>query len=170
VTIPFGTGLVGCGNRTEAKRAARSQGRTSISRPNNSGLLDRSCNRSSGSVRRRLPKNPIGALRSWHRRTPYRTLWSWVFTSPQSRGKNPDRGQQLLRHHIRPVAHKRGITNRIGWNTFRRTYSTLLRVLGAELKVMLELMRHSTIRVTLDTYTQAGEACCTNRIGLAFHQ
>jgi len=33
--------------------------------------------------------------------------------------------------------------------------STLLRATGAELKVMQELMRHSTIRVTLDTYTQA---------------
>jgi integrase len=43
----------------------------------------------------------------------------------------------------------------IGWHTFRRTYSTLLRATGAELKVMQELMRHSTIRVTLDTYTQA---------------
>jgi hypothetical protein len=32
-----------------------------------------------------------------------------------------------------------------------RTYSTLLRATGAELKVMQELMRHSTIRVTLDT-------------------
>jgi hypothetical protein len=31
----------------------------------------------------------------------------------------------------------------------------LLRATGAELKVMQELMRHSTIRVTLDTYTQA---------------
>ena len=46
-------------------------------------------------------------------------------------------------------------TKRIGWHTFRRTYSTLLRATGAELKVMQELMRHSTIRVTLDTYTQA---------------
>ena len=36
-----------------------------------------------------------------------------------------------------------------------RTYSTLLRATGAELKVMQELMRHSTVRVTLDTYTQA---------------
>jgi integrase len=36
-----------------------------------------------------------------------------------------------------------------------RTYSALLRANGAELKVMQELMRHSTIRVTLDTYTQA---------------
>jgi integrase len=48
-----------------------------------------------------------------------------------------------------------GIAKRIGWHTFRRTYSTLLRATGAELKVMQELMRHSTIRVTLDTYTQA---------------
>jgi integrase len=39
--------------------------------------------------------------------------------------------------------------------TFRHTYSTLLRSTGAELKIMQELLRHSTIRVTLDTYTQA---------------
>ena len=97
----------------------------------------------------------MSALRSWHRRTPYRRLESWVFASPQNRGKNPYWGQQLLRHHIRPVANKLGITKRIGWHTFRRTYSTLLRATGAELKVMQELMRHSTIRVTLDTYTQA---------------
>jgi site-specific recombinase XerD len=56
---------------------------------------------------------------------------------------------------IRPIAQGLGITKRIGWHTFRRTYSTLLRATGAEFKVMLELMRHSTIRVTLDTYTQA---------------
>jgi site-specific recombinase XerD len=72
-----------------------------------------------------------------------------------SENKNPYWGQQLLRHHIRPVAQELGITKRIGWHTFRRTYSTLLRATGAELKVMQELMRHSTIRVTLDTYTQA---------------
>ncbi len=97
----------------------------------------------------------ISSLRSWNRRTPYRTPESWVFASPQNRGKNPYWGQQLLRHHIRPVVKKLGITKRIGWHTFRRTYSTLLRATGAELKVMQELMRHSTIRVTLDTYTQA---------------
>jgi site-specific recombinase XerD len=41
------------------------------------------------------------------------------------------------------------------WHTFRHTYSTLLWAVGADLKVMQELLRHSTIRVTLDTYTQA---------------
>jgi site-specific recombinase XerD len=48
-----------------------------------------------------------------------------------------------------------GITKRIGRHTFRRTYSTLLRATGAEFKVMQALIRHSTIRVNLDTYTQA---------------
>lgn len=60
-----------------------------------------------------------------------------------------------MKHHIRPAARKLGITKRIGWHTFRHTYSTLLRSTGAELKIMQELLRHSTIRVTLDTYTQA---------------
>jgi len=35
------------------------------------------------------------------------------------------------------------------------TLSRLLRSTGAELKIMQELLRHSTIRLTLDTYTQA---------------
>lgn len=60
-----------------------------------------------------------------------------------------------MRRHIRPVARKLGITKRIGWHTFGHMYSTLLRSTGAELKIMQELLRHSTIRVTLDTYTQA---------------
>src|SRR5258706_10720303 len=64
-------------------------------------------------------------------------------------------GQEIMLHHILPVARKLGITKRIGWHTFRHTYSTLLRSTGAELKLMQALLRHSTIRVTLDTHTQA---------------
>jgi integrase len=60
-----------------------------------------------------------------------------------------------MRRHIFPVARTLGINKRVGWHTFRHTYSTLLRPTGAELKIMQELLRHSTIRVTLDTYTQA---------------
>jgi integrase len=43
----------------------------------------------------------------------------------------------------------------LGGTPFRGTYSTLPRAIGAELKFMQELMRHSMIRVTLDTYMQA---------------
>jgi integrase len=63
--------------------------------------------------------------------------------------------QQIIRHHILPVARRLCVNKRIGWHTFRHTYSTLLRSTGAELKIMQELLRHSTIRVTLDTYTKA---------------
>ena len=95
------------------------------------------------------------ALRQWHRQTPYQLPESWVFASPQNQGRRPYLSQQIMQRHIVPVARKLGITKRIGWHTFRHTYSTLLRSTGAELKIMQELLRHSTIRVTLDTYTQA---------------
>jgi site-specific recombinase XerD len=60
-----------------------------------------------------------------------------------------------LRHYIRPGAVKAGITKRIGWHTFRHSYSTLLKASGADIKVMQELLRHASTRVTLDTNTQA---------------
>lgn len=95
------------------------------------------------------------ALCEWHGQTPYQSSESWVFASPAKQGRRPYLAQQIMRRHILPVARKLGITKRIGWHTFRHTYSTLLRSTGAELKIMQELLRHSTIRVTLDTYTQA---------------
>jgi integrase len=97
----------------------------------------------------------VEALREWQSQTPYQSSESWVFASPVSQGRSPYLAQQIMRHHILPVVRKLGITKRLGWHTFRHTYSTLLRSTGAELKIMQELLRHSTIRVTLDTYTQA---------------
>jgi len=48
-----------------------------------------------------------------------------------------------------------GIQKQFGWHTFRHTYSTLLRSVGTEFKVMQELLRHSSLRSTLEVYTQA---------------
>jgi site-specific recombinase XerD len=48
-----------------------------------------------------------------------------------------------------------GITKRIGWHTFRHSYSTLLRANGTDVKVQSELLRHSKIGTTLNLYTQA---------------
>jgi site-specific recombinase XerD len=64
-------------------------------------------------------------------------------------------GQAILRKYIRPVAQRVGIQKRFGWHTFRHSYSTLLRTVGTEFKVMQELLRHSSLRSTLDVYTQA---------------
>jgi site-specific recombinase XerD len=83
--------------------------------------------------------------------------WSddWIFASRLHKGRSPYWGACILRKFIRPVAESLKIQKRIGWHTFRHTYSTLLRSVGAEFKVMQELMRHSTLRTTMDVYTQA---------------
>jgi integrase len=71
------------------------------------------------------------------------------------KGRRPYWGASILRKPIRPVAATLNIPKRIGWHTFRHTYSTLVRSVGAEFKVMQELMRHSTLRTTMDVNTQA---------------
>ncbi len=60
-----------------------------------------------------------------------------------------------MRKHIHPVAKELGIQKRIGWHTFRHSYSTILRSIGTDIKVQQDLLRHSSARVTLDTYTQS---------------
>ena len=94
-------------------------------------------------------------LGEWRYQTPYKSSESWVFASRVNQVRWPYLAQQIMQRHILPVARELRITKRIGWHTLRHTYSTLLRSTGAELKIMQELLRHSTIRVTLDTYTQA---------------
>jgi integrase len=95
------------------------------------------------------------ALQVWREHTRYRAPDDWVFASPETGGRHPYWGQCLLRKFIRPAAARIGITRRIGWHTFRHTYSSLLRATGADIKVVQELLRHASSRVTLDTYTQA---------------
>ena len=58
-------------------------------------------------------------------------------------------------YHIQPVVRKLGIKKRVSWDTFRHTYSTLLKANGEDVKVVQELLRHGSSRITLDVYTQA---------------
>jgi len=60
-----------------------------------------------------------------------------------------------MSHHIQPIAKKLGITKHIGWHTFRRTYSSILKDNGEDVKVVQELLRHASTKVTLDVYAQA---------------
>jgi integrase len=94
-------------------------------------------------------------LTQWRDRCRYREPDDWVFANEYHRGRHPYWGQAILRGIIRPVAERIGIKKWIGWHTFRHTYSTLLRSVGTEFKVMQELMRHSSLRSTIDIYTQA---------------
>jgi integrase len=56
---------------------------------------------------------------------------------------------------IQPAALRAGIKKRVGWHTFRHSYSSLLVANGENVKVVQELMRHASSRFTLDVYSQA---------------
>jgi integrase len=103
-----------------------------------------------------VPIHPLvtEALDKWKSQSAYRQPEDWVFASRHSDGRLPYWGQAILHKYLRPAARELGIEKRFGWHTFRHTYSTLLRSVGTEFKVMQELLRHSTIRSTLDVYTQ----------------
>lgn len=102
-----------------------------------------------------LDSRLAAALKIWRDHTKYSKAEDWVFASPAARGQRPYWGQCLMRTIIRPTAAKVGITQHIGWHTFRHTYSSLLRANKTDIKVTQELLRHASSRVTLDTYTQA---------------
>ena len=104
-----------------------------------------------------VPMHPTlaDALIQWRNRCTYTKPEDWIFASKRYRGRRPYWGQAILRKYIRPAAQRVGIQKRFGWHTFRHTYSTLLRNVGTEFKVMQELLRHSSFRSTLDVYTQA---------------
>ena len=48
-----------------------------------------------------------------------------------------------------------GIPRRTGWHTFRRVLATALHQNGEGVKVIHELLRYSSTRITLDVYAQA---------------
>ena len=99
-------------------------------------------------------------LLEWYRHTPYHAPTDWVFATDSNRagrkrGKQPLWLCTIMGYHIQPAAKKLSIEKRIGWHTFRRTYSTLLKDNGEDVKVVQELLRHSSIKMTLDVYAQA---------------
>jgi integrase len=104
-----------------------------------------------------MPLDPHIAqeLLTWRQSTPYRHVDDWIFASMEADGKFPYWAATLMREYIRPAAEKSGITKHISWHTFRHTFSTLLKANGEDVKVVQELLRHASSKITLDTYAQA---------------
>src|SRR5688572_20644929 len=94
-------------------------------------------------------------LEDWQQQTKYREVDDWVFASPRLHGRYPYWPAMLLTRTIRPAAIRAGIEKRVGWHTFRHTYSTMLVANGENVKVIQELMRHASSRSTLEIYSQA---------------
>jgi len=99
-------------------------------------------------------------LLAWHAVTPYKKPSNYVWATDANRagakrGKQPVWLSTVMRDYIQPMARKLGIQKKMSWHTFRHTFSSILKGNGEDVKVVQELLRHSTSRMTLDTYTQA---------------
>ncbi|MCU1286295.1 MAG: Site-specific recombinase XerD [Acidobacteriales bacterium] len=97
----------------------------------------------------------VAELRAWKKQTLFDHPDDWVFASASMCGKQPYWPENLLRNFVRPAAKSVGITKHIGWHTFRRTFATLLKSNGEDVKVMQELMRHADPRTAMTLYAQA---------------
>jgi integrase len=84
----------------------------------------------------------------------YRSNSDYVFAGESGKPRWPE---TMLADYLKPAAVRAGI-GRIGWHTFRHTYSTLLHSLGTTPAVQKELLRHANVQTTLNVYTQAVSA------------
>jgi integrase len=99
-------------------------------------------------------------LLTWYGTTKYAKPEDYVFATDAARagrrrGKQPLWLAKVMQYHIQPAAKRASIGKNIGWHTFRRTYTTLLQANGEDIKVVQELLRHGSAKVTMDIYAQA---------------
>jgi integrase len=102
-----------------------------------------------------LDELTLAELRLWRAVSRYAAEWDWVFASEAVFGKLPIWSNTSLQKVLKPAAKRAGITKKIGWHTFRHTYSTLLSECGDDVKVVQELMRHAKLSTTMEVYTHA---------------
>ena len=115
-----------------------------------------------GEMKTEASQNPVpmdgalaDALREWSTLTWYRQPDDWVFASRTMLGKQPYWPETLMHCYVRPAAKRLGIRKQIGWHSFRRSFATLLKSNGVDIKTAQELMRHASSRLTLELYAQA---------------
>jgi len=97
----------------------------------------------------------LQTLQDWRKHAIYRNPADWVFASPYMDGEQPYWPETPLRCFVHPAAKRVGISKALGWHSFRRTFATLLKGGGEDVKTVQELMRHASSRLTLDVYAQA---------------
>ena len=95
------------------------------------------------------------ALRLWKMKTIYNRPDDWVYASVPKNGTQPYWPNSIYRVYIKRAAKLVGLKKRIGWHTFRHTFGTILNANGENPKVIQELLRHATLKVTMDVYVQA---------------
>ncbi len=104
-----------------------------------------------------IDDNIVHALLAWRQESTYTKPDDWIWASPHKKGKQPLWLSTIMRYYIQPAARRAGIQKAIGWHTFRHTFSSLIKSLGVDVKVVQELVRHASFGTTMNVYTQALE-------------
>lgn len=104
-----------------------------------------------------VPMHPLLAesLDEWRKQTPYATDDDFVFPSFRLKGKKPPRANMLVADHLQPAARKAGIGGPVGFHTLRRTLASALVANGSDVRLVQELLRHSSPLITLDAYARS---------------
>ena len=95
------------------------------------------------------------SLFRWKQGCQYTDPGHWVFASPHMKGTQPYWPATLWRYYGVPALKRAGITKHVTYHTFRHTFGTLLNANGENAKVVQELLRHASLKVTTDVYMQA---------------
>src|SRR6185437_560430 len=101
------------------------------------------------------PEALVKALSEWRQQAHYKQPEQGVFASPHTDGKHPYWPRTLLQRLVQPAALRAGISKRVGWHSFRRSFATLLYANEADVKTTQELMRHFNPTVTMGVYAHA---------------
>jgi integrase len=73
-----------------------------------------------------IEERVVADLWLWKEKTPYGAANDWIFPSNRNQGKAPCWPGVVMQKVIRPAALRAGIRKKIGWHTFRHTFSALL--------------------------------------------
>ena len=72
-------------------------------------------------------------------------------------GKQPFWISRVIQHFVKPIAAERGIQLK-GFHTLRHCYTTLLRQRGNDVKVVQDLLRHASYKLTMDAHDDAASS------------
>jgi integrase len=91
----------------------------------------------------------LQALMAWRQESTYTAPADWVLASLEKKGRQPLWLATVMRYYILPAARRAGIDKRIGWHAFGHTFSTLIKSLGVDAKVVHELLRHASFKTKM---------------------
>jgi integrase len=95
------------------------------------------------------------ALLDWRKIAPYNQDGDFLFGSMHEKGLQPLWPDTMLRKHLKPAVVRAGIAKRVGWHTFRHSYTTLLVRSGTDVKTAQDLLRHANSKTTMDMYAKS---------------